>query len=460
MLGKNMSHYPAAGVLGILYLYLVSILFDNFFKHFSLLLSVEHNYSYLQGIAVIVYALPYVLFSQYAGFLVDRFDKVYVMRVAKCVELVALLFVYLAFKTESPVYVVLAIFTFSFEGIMLGSAINSIIPIIFSNNHVQRANGGLKFSSTILILVAILTAGFLLDYLMDVEQKYNIIRYDEILFNVFTVMLVLSLLSLFYAFYVPREYTYRYKSLKMRHQIKFPTFGPINTVRAFVTIKDPPLRLAIFMDGFFYALMALYYLVINNYAIGHLGFTDSQATELFIVLSLGLAFSSIIVSRFPNNTINSRYYIPSLVGQAIIIFGLNFLSYQNPDLVFDTLAVLLFICGFMGGFIVIPATAFYQIRPDVNNKGQVLGIVYFVSFASIGVAGVFYSLISSVFSSDYWFIVLFLAIISITLILFIYLRWSLMYEYHRDKARGHTFYWFITKGFKSKKDKSHDNDVN
>ena len=55
--------------------YSLGVFNDNFFKQAALLLAIGAGLTHLQGTATIVFALPFILCSAYAGWLADRYPK-------------------------------------------------------------------------------------------------------------------------------------------------------------------------------------------------------------------------------------------------------------------------------------------------------------------------------------------------------------------------------------------------
>ena len=79
---------------------------DNLYKQLMLLLAVPVGIASAfeqdqQGLATIVFSLPFVLFSGYAGFLADRFSKQPIIVLAKLAEIVIMLLGLLAFLNYS-----------------------------------------------------------------------------------------------------------------------------------------------------------------------------------------------------------------------------------------------------------------------------------------------------------------------------------------------------------------------
>ncbi|EKD36313.1 MAG: Major facilitator superfamily MFS_1, partial [uncultured bacterium] len=71
--------------------YCLGVFNDNYFKQAAMLMAVSAGLSGLQGTATVLFALPFVLFSAWAGWLADRFPKRGVVIWAKALELAAML---------------------------------------------------------------------------------------------------------------------------------------------------------------------------------------------------------------------------------------------------------------------------------------------------------------------------------------------------------------------------------
>ena len=70
--------------------YFFGVFNDNFFKQAALLLAVSAGLSGLQGLATILFSLPFILFSAHGGWLADHFPKRQVIISVKVLELVAM----------------------------------------------------------------------------------------------------------------------------------------------------------------------------------------------------------------------------------------------------------------------------------------------------------------------------------------------------------------------------------
>ena len=71
--------------------YTLGVFNDNFFKQAALVLAVAAGRNSMQGFALAVFTLPFLIFSAPAGWMADRFPKSKVVIGAKACELLAML---------------------------------------------------------------------------------------------------------------------------------------------------------------------------------------------------------------------------------------------------------------------------------------------------------------------------------------------------------------------------------
>ena len=63
---------------------------DNFFKQAASLMAINVGLAYLQGYAMVVFTIPFMLFAAPSGWLADRFSKRDIVITAKGLELLAM----------------------------------------------------------------------------------------------------------------------------------------------------------------------------------------------------------------------------------------------------------------------------------------------------------------------------------------------------------------------------------
>ena len=117
---------------------------DNLFKQLVLLLCVDHfvkEGKHLQGIAMILFAAPFILFSGYAGFLSDRFSKRTSILWLKAVEVILVALGAWAIQASSVPLMFLILFLIGVQAALIGTAKLGIIPEIVRRSDISAANG-------------------------------------------------------------------------------------------------------------------------------------------------------------------------------------------------------------------------------------------------------------------------------------------------------------------------------
>ena len=136
---------------------------DNFFKQAVLLLAATAGMREFQGTATLLFALPFVLFSAWAGWAADRFSKKTLIIIAKAIEVAAMLAGAMGIATLQWDWILLMVFCMGLNSTMFSPALNSSVPELFSTEHVPRVNAAFKLATTATILLGIALAGFALD---------------------------------------------------------------------------------------------------------------------------------------------------------------------------------------------------------------------------------------------------------------------------------------------------------
>ena len=116
----------------------------------------------------VVFILPFLLFSGYAGQLADVYSKRTVLVVTKSLEIVAAalgLFAFMRRATCNLTYAVL--FLIALQATFFSPAKYGILPEILPDRDLSRANGVLEMSTFVAIVAGTAIGGFMFDALRD-----------------------------------------------------------------------------------------------------------------------------------------------------------------------------------------------------------------------------------------------------------------------------------------------------
>ena len=136
---------------------------DNFFKQAGLLLAVTTGNAVFQSQVTFLFALPFVLFSAWSGWLADRFAKKSLVICAKPLELAAMLAGAWGMVTLDWNWMLAMTFCMGLSSTLFSPALNGSIPELFPVSQVPRINALFKLGTTASILFGVFLAGIALD---------------------------------------------------------------------------------------------------------------------------------------------------------------------------------------------------------------------------------------------------------------------------------------------------------
>jgi acyl-[acyl-carrier-protein]-phospholipid O-acyltransferase/long-chain-fatty-acid--[acyl-carrier-protein] ligase len=359
---------------------------DNFFKQAAMLLAVTVGMSQLQSSATMLFSLPFMLFSAYAGWFADRYSKGRVVVGAKVLEFCAMLIGAYGILVLNWNCVLAMVFIMSTQSTLFGPAINGSIPELYPKEYVITANAILKLVTTLAILAGIATSGIALDQAWLATE----IPFGRVL--VACVVVAVSLIGLIASFGVV-------KRKASGNRDAFPWLGPIQSMIGLYQLKKDPLLLTcIAGDAFFYLVSSLVVLILNVFGLVQLQLSATMTSLLAVSLMVGVCFGSFAAAK-----IASGKGWPRVMGPAALLMAIGLVATYGASLMDSSIALVLIfaalgITGFGGGLFLIPLTSFIQIRPGAREKGKVIGIANFTAFSGIFVSGTLFNYLTAIFS--------------------------------------------------------------
>ncbi len=362
---------------------------DNFFKQAALLLAASAGLHAIQGVATFLFALPFVLFSAWTGWLADRLPKRDLVVRSKFLELAAMFLGVWALAGLHWEGMVAVVFLMGLQSTVFSPALNGSIPENFPAGDVPKVNALLKLATTTTILLGIALGGMMLDLPLPAfasslapQGMYGFGRLAVGIFGVF-----MSLVGLLAALYIPKS------APKSGAANPFPLFGPLDSVRHALECRahDLPLYLALAGEAFFYFLSSFVVLAINNLGVKQMGFSLTLTSLLSVALMVGICIGSLRAGKYEASSWR-RFMLPAGTGMAagLLLSSLvPFVSGHSVQFVF--LLLTFTVTGICGGLYLLPLVSFIQVRPKVTEKGKILGISNFASFSGIIISGLLFS---------------------------------------------------------------------
>lgn len=312
------------------------------------------------GIATVLLVAPFLLFSNLAGALADRYSKTSLVRIVKAVELALVLLAFPALFSGRawPMLSVLALLTT--QSSFFGPLKRGIIPELVPEESVAEANGRMTAASYLGIIAGMALPSALLT-LAGLDYA-----------GVLGIATAVSALGLAASFGLPRTEA---KRRPMRVSARIVS----DTLRVFRAVKErrPMLRQAMLGSVAVTGLAALFQQVLVVFAKEHMGLSVEASGFAFLFVAGGMALGSRLAGRYSARALDAGS-IP--FGVLLTTLALAALPLLRNHVVLDAALVLV---GLGGGLCLVPLTTYLQTGADPDRRGEVLGAEETASFAAI-----------------------------------------------------------------------------
>ncbi|MBN1553379.1 MAG: MFS transporter [Phycisphaerae bacterium] len=361
--------------------YSLGVFNDNFFKQAACLLAVYLGKPDFQGQLLILFTLPWLLFPAWAGWAADRFAKRHVVIFAKILEVAAMLCGGIGIITVNWILIFIMTFIMALQSTIFSPALNGSIPELYPAKYVVRANARLKSLVLMSNLVGIILAGVLLDF----KEPVRGVELGRWLVGLGVI--VISLLGVGMSLGVDRHPPADPKA-------KFPWTGPVSTFRELKKMhRDRLLWIVLLADAFVWFIAAIQILIINEMGKARFNLTEKQTSYVLAAELLGVGIGAALAGRLATG---KRWY--RLLPTGFFLLGLLLIGIALGTLLPHRMQYWFVVAGFsltgvVGGVLLIPCEAFFQIRPAPEKKGAVIATANFAGFFGMAISGLFYALL-------------------------------------------------------------------
>ena len=362
--------------IGYLVAQFLGALNDNAFKMTLVLFGLEHMPDAASEIAfsslvTALFPLPWLLFSQWAGYLADRYRKDRVLLATKIPELLCMVLGTLAFYAESVPLLLGVFLLLSAQAAAFSPAKYGILPEVMRPEDLAEANGVLSMTTNVAIL---------LGTILGVEM-----------FGVFSPALAtagliycgLALLGIAATLYLPVA--------PPGHPTAVRPLNPLLQLKQDARVLRSVSALAPTVWGisYFSFLGSLLLAVVPVYGTSGLGLPTEFAGRLLVPLTIGLAVGSVLAGRMSRGRVELGLSPLGAIVMALASLHLLLRGTASETFVLGLplLPVVdLAVMGVGAAFFNVPLTALLQQRSPDAQKGQVIGFSNVTSNLAILVA--------------------------------------------------------------------------
>lgn len=357
---------------------------DNLFRGSLMLLAVSSQKDEIQGLATMVFMIPFMLFAAPAGWLADCYPKKNILVAAKFMELVIMLVGAVGLVTGSWPLLLMMLGMMGLQSTLFNPAINGSIPELYPASYVPRANANIR----ILVNVAILLGLGLCGVVLDKNPKIGWWTEEQGPTRIGLAVVTIAFLGLLGAVFAPRLRT-------PGTSRPFPWLGPVDTVTDLCAIArtDNLLSIVIACKAMFWMVATLLTLFITPLGIKEMALSKTSTSGLLAALLIGMAVGGTLAPYWSRGRSWYRILpVPGLMMGAFLV-PLPFLASLPGTSLFTKVFVLLIVVGAAGGAFLIPLASFVQTRPARDAVGKTISAANFLDAGGILVAGGIYWLL-------------------------------------------------------------------
>lgn len=356
---------------------------DNLFKQLVLLLCVDlaledrtQNY---QGVATIVFALPFVLFSGFGGFLADRYSKRAIVVLCKALEIVIMLLGVLAFLWGSLPALMAVLFCMAAQSAFFGPPKYGILPEMVRPQDLPRANGIMLMTTFLAIIFGFAVAGY-------VKEVFS-----DNLWMASSTCIVLAIVGTLTSLVI-RPTPVAQPDLKFD-----PTALAVSPdTRRLLRDDREMLKVLLVSSAFWFVGGVVYPPAINDLGKLQLELGDTETGRLAAMTGVGIAIGCVLAGRLSRGKVSGKLIRTGAWGLfvCLTLLALPGASRQSTFLGESGAMVALVGVGLFAGFFTVPLQVFLQARAPVAQKGRIIGAMNLINWIGIALSGVFYSIMN------------------------------------------------------------------
>ncbi|HXR06103.1 MAG TPA: acyl-[ACP]--phospholipid O-acyltransferase, partial [Candidatus Acidoferrum sp.] len=352
---------------------------DNVLKWLVISLIAGMGYSNVKrdelvGVVGALFALPFILFSMFGGFLADRFSKRSVTIGVKLYEIFVMLLALCGLAGHGLYLAIACIFLMEVHSAIFGPSKYGLLPELLPEKKLSWGNGVLELGTFVAIISGTVVGASLCKTFAGRQVWSGV------------VLVALAAFGFFASFGISKVPAAD-PARQFHPNFLTDLWRQIKRIR-----QDRVLWLATLGNAYFTGLGALLQFLIVIYAKDVLHFSDPRPSSYLQAASgIGIGLGSFAAGYLSGGKIEYGLIPLGSIGMTVLAALLG-----QHGLSFATVAVEMSLLGFFGGFFIVPIAALLQHRPDKASKGGVLAAANLLSFVGVFAASGVYDLVTVV----------------------------------------------------------------
>ncbi|MBI3933235.1 MAG: MFS transporter, partial [Acidobacteria bacterium] len=311
----------------------------------------------LVSLTLLLFALPFILFSMLGGYFADRYSKRSVTLVMKAVEVGSMALGVVALAKGNVALLLTVVFLVTAQSAVFGPSKWGLLPEILPESRLSWGNGLFQFGTYIAAIVGTIAGGFLSEAFRERQGWAG------------TALMATAALGFLVSFGI-RRLPAANPERKLRIEVISDLAAQFRVIR-----RDRTLSLAVLGNGYFLFLATLLQANILRYGKDILELGDTQNGYLQASVAIGIGLGSLTAGYVSGSKIEYGLIPLGSLGLAAFSAALS-----QTGLAFGSVMAFLALLGFSGGFFIVPIGALIQHRPAAAVRGGVIAAANWLSW--------------------------------------------------------------------------------
>ncbi len=341
-----------AGFQSFLWTQFLGAFNDNVYKMIVSLRAVQvaagSGSEYL-SLAGVVFVVPFLLFSGYAGHLADAVSKRSVLISVKIFEVCVMCFALAAFFSTRIELMLAVLFLMALHSTVFSPAKYGIVPEILSDKDLSRANALLEMTTFVAIVLGTSGGGLMFTAWKAQAWKMGF------------ATLAVAVVGLFTSFKIPRV-----AGCGSAAPFRLNPFSEVLAGTKHL-LNDRPLWLTVMAISYFWFLGALFQMDLLLFGSEVLRVDERHVVWMVTGLALGIGAGSLLAGRWSGDKVEL-----GLVPLGSIFMGVFSLGLYGARASYGGSVAMLALLGLASGLFIVPLNAFLQQRSEEGEKGRMI----------------------------------------------------------------------------------------
>jgi acyl-[acyl-carrier-protein]-phospholipid O-acyltransferase/long-chain-fatty-acid--[acyl-carrier-protein] ligase len=344
----------------------------------------------IQGEGSVLFGLPFILFSGFAGYLSDRYGKrtvIVLCKVAEVAIMVAGLALFVAYgrgPINWPMVYLFStvLFLMGTHSAFFGPGKYGILPELFREKDLPTANGFILMTTFLAIIFGVVLAGWLKQW------------FEGQLWVVGVVCVAIAVVGVATSLIVRRT-----PPVQSDLPFEVDMLGVPRDMRALLW-RDSQLHVAVWVSSVFWLVAAMVQLAVIALGKLQLEAGDGLTSVLVGTISFGIVIGSPLAGFLSQGKFHTGVLKAGAWGLFVCLALLTLPGGPKHQLLGYTGSVAcLLAVGIFTGMFAVPLQVFLQMRPPRELKGRMIATMNLMNFTGITLSGGLYAVISWAFTT-------------------------------------------------------------